>query len=256
MQYVLHFPPGALTGNETVSMTPVSAVHGSPLGNLVGAVAITPDGMELVKPATLTIMSSQHVSSQQDAGFAADFGGKDFSLYPISAPGKAPALAADDTGGTSMSVSTLSTYGVSNATNAQVNTALANPPASTVAQFQQLLVKAIIAGDTATVDSLFAAYFTQVLTPQINAALNDYTQVDAAVIALLDWARSVQTFGFSTAPLTEPYFKQLNALLTKLMKYEAEKVYEHCKANRDLTTSVSCCWARAKQRYWASTLAR
>ena len=57
VQYVLHFPPGAFAGNETVSMTPVSAVHGSPLGNLVGAVAIAPDGMELVKPATLTLLT-------------------------------------------------------------------------------------------------------------------------------------------------------------------------------------------------------
>ena len=240
VQYVLHFPPGALAGDETVSMTPVSAVHGSPLGNLVGAVAIAPDGMELVKPATLTLLTPEPVSPQQDAGFAAGSGGKDFGLYPLTAPGKAstpgkaPALAADDAGGTSMSVSTLSTYGVSSATNAQVSTALANPPFTTEAQFQQLLVAAIRDGQVDTIDSLLAAYFTQVVTPLVNQGLKDYTQMDVAVETLLDWANTVESLGYSTDSKTAAYFRKYLPLLTELLVYEAQKVYEHCKANRDL----------------------
>ena len=236
VQYVLHFPPGAFAGDETVSMTPVSAVHGSPLGNLVGAVAIAPDGMELVKPATLTLLTSEHVSPQQDAGFAAGSGGKDFSLYPlsVSAPGKAPALAGDDAGGTSMSVSTLSTYGVSSATNAQVSTALANPPFTTEAQFQQLLVAAIRNAQVDTIDSLLAAYFTQVVTPLVNQGLKDYTQVDVAVETLLDWANTVESLGYSTDSKTAAYFQKYLPLLTELLGYEAQKLYEDCKANHNL----------------------
>ena len=240
VQYVLHFPPGAVAGDETVSMTPVSAVHGSPLGNLVGAVAIAPDGMELVKPATLTLLTSEPVSPQQDAGFAAGSGGKDFGLYLLSAPGKAPApgktpaLAGDDAGGTSMSVSVLSTYGVSSATNAQVSTALANPPFTTEAQFQQLLVAAIRDGQVDTIDSLLAAYFTQVVTPLVNQGLKDYTQMDVAVETLLDWANTVESLGYGTDSKTAAYFRKYLPLLTELLVYEAQKVYEHCKANRDL----------------------
>ena len=210
VQYVLRFPPGAVAGDETVSMTPVSAVHGSPLGNLVGAVALAPDGMDLVKPATLTLLTPEPVSPMQDAGFAAGSGGKDFSLYPLSAPGKAstpgkaPALAAADAGGTSMSVSTLSTYGVSSATNAQVSTALANPPFTTEAQFQQLLVAAIRDGQVDTIDSLLAAYFTQVVTPLVNQGLKDYTQMDAAVDSLLEWAQTVGGLGYSTDSKLRP----------------------------------------------------
>ena len=239
VQYVLHFPPGALAGDETVSMTPLSAVHGSPLGNLVGAVAVAPDGMELVKPATLTLLTTEHVSPQQDAGFAAGFG-KDFSLYPLSAPGKAstpgkaPALAGDDAGGTFMSVSMLSTYGVSSATNAQVSTAVANPPFTTEAQFQQLLVAALRDAQVDTIDSLLAAYFTQVVTPLVNQGLKDYTQMDAAVDSLLLWANTVASLGFSTDSKTAAYFRKYLPLLTELLVYEAQKVYEHCKANRDL----------------------
>ena len=223
VQYVLHFPPGAFAGDETVSMTPVSAVHGSPLGNLVGAVAIAPDGMELVKPATLTLLTSEHVSPQQDAGFAAGSGGKDFSLYPLSAPGKtsapgkAPALAADDAGGTSMSVSALSTYGMSSATNAQVSTALANPPFATEAQFQQLLVAAIRNAQVDTIDSLLAAYFTQVVTPLVNQGLKDYTQVDVAVETLLGWANTVESLGYNTDSKTAAYFRKYLPLLTELL---------------------------------------
>jgi hypothetical protein len=237
VRYVLHFPPGAFAGSETVSMTPVSAVHGSPLGNLVGAVAITPDGMALVKPATLTLSTPEPVSPQHDAGFAAGSGGKDFSLYPLlprgKATGKAPALAADEAGRTSMSVSTLSTYGVSSATNAQVNTALANSPFTTEAQFQQLLVAAIRNGQVDTIDSLLAAYFTQIVMPLVSQGLTDYTQVEAAVDSLLVWAQTVDGLGYSTDAKTAAYFKQVLPLLSKLLLYEAQKLYEDCKANHN-----------------------
>ena len=133
-----------------------------------------------------------------------------------------------------MSVSTLSTYGVSSATNAQVSTALANPPFTTEAQFQQLLVAAIRNGQVDTIDSLLAAYFTQVVTPLVNQGLKDYTQVDAAVDTLLDWANTVESLGYSTDSKTAAYFRKYLPLLTELLVYEAQKLYEHCKANRDL----------------------
>ena len=152
----------------------------------------------------------------------------------VSAPGKAPALAADDAGGTSMSVSTLSTYGVSSATNAQVSTALANSPFTTEAQFQQLLVAAIRNGQVDTIDSLLAAYFTQIVTPLVNQGLKDYTQVEAAVDALLDWAKPSTAWAIAPTRRLRPISKQFLPLLTKLLLYEAQKLYEDCKANHDL----------------------
>ena len=40
--------------------------------------------------------------------------------------------------------------------------------------------------------------------------------------------------GFSTDSKTAAYFRKYLPLLTELLVYEAQKVYEHCKANRDL----------------------
>jgi len=85
-RFTFHIPPDALLSDETVTLTPVSALHGSPLGSLVGAVSVTPDGLELNKQGTLTITPGHPAPAQ--AGFVAAFGGRDFSLYPLGTPGR------------------------------------------------------------------------------------------------------------------------------------------------------------------------
>src|SRR6201995_1715807 len=86
-RYTLTFPPGALLSDETITMTPISAVQGSPLGSLVGAVDLAPNGLQLFKPATLTIVPAGGVNRKDVAGFEAFAGGQDFGLYPLDAGG-------------------------------------------------------------------------------------------------------------------------------------------------------------------------
>ena len=155
-----------------------------------------------------------------------------------------------------MSVSMLSTYGVSSATNAQVSTALANPPFTTEAQFQQLLVAALRNGQVDTIDSLLAAYFTQVVTPLVNQGLKDYTQMDAAVDSLLDWAHTVEAWAIAPTRKLRPISESICPFSPSSWSTRPRSCTSTARPTATWGTSVSSCWASAKLRYWVSTLAR
>jgi hypothetical protein len=64
-QFTLTFPEGALQSDETITLTPVSGVEGSPFsGGLVGGVQMAPEGLRLFQPATLTIESPNTVAAE------------------------------------------------------------------------------------------------------------------------------------------------------------------------------------------------
>ena len=57
-KFTLTFPNGALFNDEKITLTPVTSVDGLPFsGGLVGGVLMAPDGLRLLKPASLTIES-------------------------------------------------------------------------------------------------------------------------------------------------------------------------------------------------------
>ncbi len=64
-QFTLTFPEGALQSDETITLTPVSGVEGLPFsGGLVGGVQMSPEGLRLFQPATLTIESPNTVAAE------------------------------------------------------------------------------------------------------------------------------------------------------------------------------------------------
>jgi hypothetical protein len=82
--YELVIPPDALDFDETISMTPVSAVDGLPLsGGLAGAVTLEPAGIIFYEPATLLITPAAATSSELSVGFAYDGLGEEFHLQRV-----------------------------------------------------------------------------------------------------------------------------------------------------------------------------
>ncbi len=77
----LTVPPGAIAETTSVTMTPVTKLGGL-RGRVLGAVQFQPDGLELLKPVTLTI----HVSSTSRLeAFSYAGNGSDFHFYPFKA---------------------------------------------------------------------------------------------------------------------------------------------------------------------------
>ena len=79
----LTVPPGAVAQATTVTMTPVSKLGGLK-GQIVGAVQFKPDGLQFVKPVTLTI---EVPSTSGLKAFTYAGNGTDFHLYPVKIAG-------------------------------------------------------------------------------------------------------------------------------------------------------------------------
>ena len=88
--FTLTLPAGALPGDEQITLTPVTSVAGLPFsGGLVGPVQMTPEGLRLFQPATLTIDSFRTVAAQgfETVAFAYHQSGEGLYLNPSAAKG-------------------------------------------------------------------------------------------------------------------------------------------------------------------------
>jgi hypothetical protein len=89
----LTVPPGALVSEQTISITPVLGITGLPLsGELVAAVHFTPDGLQLARPATLTLTLPGPVDRAGLLGFVFDDTGTNFEVVSASVDGATLAL--------------------------------------------------------------------------------------------------------------------------------------------------------------------
>ncbi len=91
--YTLTIPPDALVSDETITLTPVTAVDGMPLsGGLSGAVNFEPDGLSLLEPATLEIQFTGPVSTADAISFQYIGNGSDCFLIPEMIDGSTVSL--------------------------------------------------------------------------------------------------------------------------------------------------------------------
>ncbi len=76
----LSVPAGALHDQQTITLTPLSSIGGSPFHDLIGAVQMEPEGLHFLIPATLTIPRPPGVLDSQIVGFGFTAGGTGFHL--------------------------------------------------------------------------------------------------------------------------------------------------------------------------------
>ncbi|TIC83565.1 hypothetical protein E8D34_15665 [Nocardioides sp. GY 10113] len=89
-RYRLTIPRDALLSPATITLAPVASVEGAPVTGPVRAVEITPHGLMLLEPATLTITPPDGADLTGGTGFLFDEGGLDFHAYPAEVtPGSA-----------------------------------------------------------------------------------------------------------------------------------------------------------------------
>src|SRR5262245_9778627 len=76
--YALEVPAGALPDDETITLTPLAAVGGIPVGKrILAGVHAEPSGLQFVMPATLTI-TLPRAPAERLVGFVYDGEGTDF----------------------------------------------------------------------------------------------------------------------------------------------------------------------------------
>lgn len=130
----LTVPAGAVAQTTTVTMTPVSKLGGLK-GRIAGAVQFEPDGLQLLKPVTLTI---DVTSTSGLEAFTYAGNGTDFHLYPVKIEG----------GKATVDLIHFSGYGVGEG--------LPSPSVAKVRQFLTTVVKPAV--EQATRDSRYFAF--------------------------------------------------------------------------------------------------
>jgi hypothetical protein len=131
--FTLTIPTDALVGEEEITMTPVAAIPDLPfskgLGAGGGAVQLGPEGLLLVKSATLIIQPTSPISIDQQCPFAWYKAGEDFQLFPLTL----------DLTTVTMDVDHFNGYGIAVGSTTDRDAVAAHAPSRSEARFTQQL---------------------------------------------------------------------------------------------------------------------
>jgi len=234
--YTLTLPQNALLSAQDVTMTPVAAVAGNPLNQgLVGAVQLEPHGLQLQKPAVLTIEAPQEGALEEQTGFLYHQGGHDFHLFPL-APERRLTLRPMH----------FATVGVGLATDRA--TALARVPARTTAQLEHVVsesarerrLQAIGPAARAALGpaAVFPAYFDGVVRPKLTAAETNDALAREAIAEALNWAKNAELAGLENDPEYDKRRTEMYDRITKVLRNAVEHAYTGCVDQHELEWAV------------------
>jgi hypothetical protein len=231
--YVLTIPPGALPADTTVSLIPLAAVSGLPLGGaLNNGVQFAPEGLILNTPATLTIHPATPVPLAQLIGFGYRALGEQFHLEPTGGDDTAIVMAVRHFSGAGTSTGT--------ATQAE-QFAQQSTPSYQVDNFSQeamLLLLEYRNGqiDKETFDSevglLVTTYYESIIKPQLIAGLDSDDAFQSGALAGLNFLRQMQISGFAPDQIAmiEP---EIQGLIKQGFLNELDRIALRCANNQD-----------------------
>ncbi|MGA7411668.1 MAG: hypothetical protein WBW33_14405, partial [Bryobacteraceae bacterium] len=201
--FTLTVPPGALLDDEVISMTPVSALTGVPLsGGLLAAVDLQPAGLQFLQPAALTIQLPTPVPVTDQTGFTYGEGGQNFSLAPLA-----------NTSTITLNLLHFSGYGA--ASGVPIQPIAPSPgPAQLENAIADILREQRICEITGSdcdaqaenkLEEDFQLYYEEVVAPQLQQALTNYTVASSAIGSALNWLRQVILSQPAEGGLKEPF---------------------------------------------------
>ncbi|HET7551261.1 MAG TPA: hypothetical protein VFK04_08220 [Gemmatimonadaceae bacterium] len=198
-RFELRIPEGALVYPERISVIPISSVHGLPLsGGSIAAVHLKPDGLRLMKPATLSIRPRAKVPVSEQVAFAYTGNGSDAYLYPLSL----------DPRRIEMSIFHFSGYGLGQAPPNDPGRRALQAAADKLARLQSQASEIMaaeraleLADDAAASDwgarlaPLYLEYYDRVLRQLMIAAESDERMAECALQGFFSWMRQIQLLG-------------------------------------------------------------
>jgi hypothetical protein len=195
--YTLQIPDGALINEFTLSLIPVTEMQDLPLtGGLGAAVHLEPEGLRLLKPATLTIepVGTLDVESTIPFGYSGD--AQEFYLVP-------PASLAD---GVTLLVTHFSGYGYGSGNTLDRQSQMDHPPSSSEDCFAQAAADALkdsytlegdLVHDSDAIDALansLEKWWTETVHPKLMKAISSKSldSFEAAVNEYTRWQNAIQ----------------------------------------------------------------
>ena len=228
--FTLTIPAGALAGDIAITLTPVSSVDGLPLsGGAAAAVDISPDGLSLMKPATLAITPAHAPAISDQRGFSwHDDAGHEVYLRDLS-----PVAPIE------MQLEHFSGYGVGSGTPTADWT-----PSRVLDQLEQATAQMIAAertrvlagGEpdpsvmTQVMSTLIAEYDLRV-KPRMQAAESDETLATSALQLGYGWERQVAILGANDPdPEIAARSAEIEASALRIIRHAFDRTYEKCMA--------------------------
>jgi hypothetical protein len=242
--YELVIPPDALEFNETISMTPVSAVEGLPLsGSLAGAVTLEPAGIIFYEPAILLITPAASTSGELSLGFAYDGMGEEFHLQrviegssttgllpnsPLLLNATSPLLQNASAPTLKLSVASTRGYGAGSGTVQDVAARQKATPRPTdpMDHIDELMVDDSFIASPKFIEEMSNALNTGIL-PLLKAAQADPKLADRALLLYDRWIAVVDEYELRSELDDEVAIAKVVIidLIDKLAAYSAERCY-------------------------------
>jgi hypothetical protein len=183
--YTLDVPPGALLDDETVTLTPVTAIGGFAVGGgLLAAVHAEPSGLLFLKPATLTI-GLPAAPGGPLVGFGYDGPGVDFHTELLTAAGATARIL----------VTHFSGFGAGAASSPEVRAILARPSSSASQQFADQFLALANQGvrDRQPYLDLVRRWYRTVIRPALQNGVGDDGRLRQALRDYDQWLLVLQT---------------------------------------------------------------
>ena len=185
----LSVPAGALHERQTITLTPLSSIGGSPFHDLIGAVQMEPEGLHFLIPATLTIPRPPGLLDNQIVGFGFTGGGTGFHLKP----------KGSSSGPIVLQVLHFSGGGAANATLTEVNRTLGYEPTPGQELAEQQIAAAQIQFPNPS-DQLFPtsdalkAWFDHSVNPGLQVVGDSLDNLELALGEWIAWVGEVESF--------------------------------------------------------------
>ena len=193
-RFTLELPEGAVPGEQPIRLTPLAALDGLSLsGGLIAGAQIEPDGLALLRPATLTIETRTALNPERVLAFAYAGKGEDFHLYPSVVSGNK----------ITMWLTHFSGHGVGSGSDSDVQAAASASPADPQSKAENdevvRLREALKRGDKeaqAAVEQAMREVFTTNILPYLQAAQGSQPgdhSFEKAAMMYMGWAMNAQT---------------------------------------------------------------
>lgn len=194
--YQLQVPEGALLSDERISLIPVASVKKLPLkGGSIAAVHLKPEGLRLLKPATLRIRARTEVPVAEQVAFAYLGNGKDAHLYPLTR----------DRTRIELPIFHFSGYGFGRASSNDPGRIALQYAADKEARLASKLAEAINkerakpegepSAEAEILVQYLAQYYKEVVRPLMKIAETDEQMAECAIQRALSWERQLQVLG-------------------------------------------------------------
>lgn len=240
--YRLTLPKGALLGSELITLTPVTSLDDLPFDGMVGAVHISPDGLVLNKPATLTVTPTKPSTALHPVGLLYERAGVNLHLYPL-----------DQSQGLQFRLLHFSTPVVPVATEQQIGAQTQRPPIGTLAQYEQEIAQIRHAQQLGTMSESEAtqelgsysdAFEREIVAPAMAAADQPdatYETIRQAFEDLMLWEKAAQTLGIDS-PDSAKYDQVIKRAFDRIFP----KLIRQCQAH-DIKSGLRA-WAIVKAK--------